>query len=38
MYVPYLTDAFQPKDEHSPTPLYHRLGHALRKRKLGRAH
>lgn len=35
MYVPYLTDAFQPKHEGSPTPPYHYLGMALRKaRKL----
>jgi hypothetical protein len=25
MYVPYLTDAYQPKDERSPTPTYMRL-------------
>jgi hypothetical protein len=25
MYVPYLTDAYQPKSEDSPTPLYHHL-------------
>jgi phytanoyl-CoA hydroxylase len=30
MYVPYLTDAYQPKDERSPTPLYHRFGSLLR--------
>lgn len=30
MYLPYLTDAYQPKGEGSPTPLYHHLGRALR--------
>lgn len=25
MYVPYLKGPYEPKDEHSPTPLYHRL-------------
>lgn len=37
MYVPYLTDAFQPKDDASSTPLYHYAGAALRriKRALG---
>lgn len=34
MYVPYLTDEFQPKGEGSRTPLYHHLGVALRKLKL----
>jgi hypothetical protein len=35
MYVPYLTDAYQPKDDASPTPPYHYLGMAMRKaRKL----
>jgi hypothetical protein len=35
MYVPYLTDEYQPKNEESPTPPYHRLGVALREaRKL----
>jgi phytanoyl-CoA hydroxylase len=33
MYVPYLTDAYQPKDDHSPTPPYHYLGMAMRKAK-----
>ncbi|MCC6624418.1 MAG: phytanoyl-CoA dioxygenase family protein [Deltaproteobacteria bacterium] len=37
MYVPYLTDAYQPKDESSPTPPYHYLGMALRKAKMVRA-
>lgn len=44
MYVPYLTDDYQPKDEASPTPLYHHLNRALtrartlksRLRELGR--
>lgn len=30
MYVPYLTDDYQPKDENSKTPPYHRLGMAMR--------
>ena len=30
MYVPYLTGPYEPKDEHSATPPYHRLGVALR--------
>jgi hypothetical protein len=34
MYVPYLTDAYQPKGERSKTPLYHYLGAAQRKLKL----
>ncbi len=45
MYVPYLTDAYSPKSEASPTPPYHYLGMAMRrarrlqselKQKLGR--
>ena len=31
MYVPYLTDAYSPKAEDAPTPLYHHLGVVLRK-------
>ena len=31
MYVPYLTDAYQPKDETSKTPLYHYAGAFLRQ-------
>jgi phytanoyl-CoA hydroxylase len=31
MYVPYLTDAYAPKDEDAPTPLYHYLGMLQRK-------
>jgi ectoine hydroxylase-related dioxygenase (phytanoyl-CoA dioxygenase family) len=31
MYVPYLTDAYQPKGDHSPTPLYHRVGQLVRR-------
>jgi phytanoyl-CoA hydroxylase len=31
MYVPYLTDAYAPKSESSPTPPYHYLGMALRR-------
>jgi phytanoyl-CoA hydroxylase len=31
MYVPYLTDAYEPKGDHSPTPLYHRVGQLLRR-------
>ena len=30
MYVPYLTDAYQPKDDQSKTPIYHYLGVAER--------
>ena len=26
MYVPYLTDTFEPKSERSKTPLYHHVG------------
>lgn len=37
MYVPYLTDEFQPKDESSPTPPYHYLGMALRELKKKKA-
>ncbi len=34
MYVPYLTDAYQPKDEHARTMLYHRVfDMAMRARK-----
>ena len=29
MYVPYLTDEYQPKDENSPTPLYHHLSKVM---------
>jgi phytanoyl-CoA hydroxylase len=37
MYVPYLTDPYEPKGEDSRTPLYHYLGAALRKlRSIGR--
>jgi phytanoyl-CoA hydroxylase len=37
MYVPYLTDPYEPKSEASRTPFYHRMGAALRKLKsLGR--
>ena len=30
MYVPYLTDDFEPKQEDSRMPLYHRIGQAAR--------
>jgi len=33
MYVPYLTDDYQPKNESSATPPYHYLGMAMRKAK-----
>jgi len=33
MYVPYLTDPYEPKGEASKTPLYHYLGAALRRLK-----
>lgn len=36
MYVPYLTDAYQPKSEDSKTPLYHYLGMAMRRAKRAR--
>lgn len=37
MYLPYLTDAYQPKHDDSPTPIYHRLGAAMRAaRRLAR--
>lgn len=37
MYLPYLTDAYQPKGDHSKTPFYHHLGRGLRalKRRRG---
>ena len=31
MYVPYVTDAYAPKDESSRTPFYHRLGRVARE-------
>jgi hypothetical protein len=31
MYLPYLTDAYQPKSDASPTPFYHHLGVAMRR-------
>ncbi|MEC7524953.1 MAG: phytanoyl-CoA dioxygenase family protein [Myxococcota bacterium] len=37
MYVPYLTDAYQPKREDSPTPFYHHIGRFLRYLKRLRA-
>lgn len=37
MYVPYLTDDYQPKHEGSPTPPYHYLGMAMREAKKARA-
>jgi phytanoyl-CoA hydroxylase len=33
MYVPYLTDPYEPKSEMSKTPLYHRLGAVIRALK-----
>ena len=36
MYVPYLTDAYQPKSEKSKTPFYHHLGALGSKLKLWR--
>jgi ectoine hydroxylase-related dioxygenase (phytanoyl-CoA dioxygenase family) len=30
MYVPYLTGPYEPKDETSPTPAYHKVGAAIR--------
>jgi phytanoyl-CoA hydroxylase len=37
MYVPYLTGPYEPKQEHSPTPGYHKLGAALRRWKARQA-
>jgi phytanoyl-CoA hydroxylase len=37
MYVPYLTDAYEPKSERSRTPLYHHLGRGLRRLQLLRS-
>lgn len=34
MYVPYVTDAWAPKDETSKTPFYHRLGKVARELKV----
>ena len=31
MYVPYVCDAYAPKDENSKPPLYHRLFDAIMK-------
>jgi phytanoyl-CoA hydroxylase len=31
MYLPYLTDAYQPKHDGSPTPIYHRVGQVMRR-------
>lgn len=31
MYVPYLTDPYEPKSERSKTPLYHHVGKLLRR-------
>lgn len=38
MYVPYIVDEYSPKDEASPTPLYHTAGNYMRrvKRRLKR--
>lgn len=35
MYVPYLTDAFDPKTETSRTPIYHHIGRVLRRVRRG---
>ena len=40
MYVPYLTDSYQPKNDESGTPFYHHLGRwmrAIQRRKGARA-
>jgi ectoine hydroxylase-related dioxygenase (phytanoyl-CoA dioxygenase family) len=37
MYVPYLTDEYQPKYETSKTPFYHHLGSAMRKVQIASA-
>lgn len=34
MYVPYLTDAWAPKDAASKTPFYHRIGQAIREARV----
>jgi len=34
MYVPYVTDAWSPKDEASKTPFYHHLGKGLRAARI----
>jgi phytanoyl-CoA hydroxylase len=36
MYVPYLTDPYEPKSDASPVPLYHSLGSMLRKLRSSR--
>ncbi|MFO0724423.1 MAG: phytanoyl-CoA dioxygenase family protein [Myxococcota bacterium] len=36
MFVPYLTDAYAPKDERAQTPIYHHLGQFMRRRWLKR--
>ncbi len=33
MYLPYLTGPYEPKNEDSPTPLYHRVGEWMRGRR-----
>lgn len=33
MYIPFLTDTYQPKEESSTTPFYHKLGMLVRKMK-----
>jgi hypothetical protein len=33
MYLPYLTGPYEPKNDDSPTPLYHRLGEWMRGRR-----
>ena len=33
MYIPFLTDVYQPKEETSNTPFYHRIGMFFRKMK-----
>lgn len=37
MYVPYLTGPYEPKDDASPTPPYHKLGVLLRRLRTARA-
>lgn len=34
MYLPYLTGPYEPKDDDSPTPAYHKLGEWLRRRSV----
>ena len=37
MYIPFLTDQYHPKDINSKTPIYHKIGVAMRKFKQSRS-